>query len=175
MKTTLRFFLDSDYVEEVENNNWLYLLCLNKIEADGFVAIPRVGEKVTFSDICIPDFSDTYKEDCDTICETIENIISSAFWGFLVVDVHYSIEGDENFVEVFVIPLFDEDDEDEEAIGRDCENCEFAEECMRAATEKEVDEDEFDEEPVSPAVLSDHERNPNFKYKSNTSGVESLF
>ena len=47
MKTLLRFFLSERYLSNNDiENDWYGELCLNKIEDNGYVVIPRIGDTV---------------------------------------------------------------------------------------------------------------------------------
>ena len=139
MKTLLRFFLDESCVSHDGENNYGEL-CLNKIEDNGYVVIPRIGDTVVLDYDCIPDYSTIYKDEAEKIEDFICGVIRDCRH-FCVVDVEHIINLEGNYVDVFLYPE-DEDDEDTEDCNDKCENgpqCldyEFADECLLDAEEE---------------------------------------
>ena len=139
MKTLLRFFLDESCVSHDGENNYGEL-CLNKIEDNGYVVIPRIGDTVVLDYDCIPDYSTIYKDEAEKIEDFICGVIRDCRH-FHVVDVEHIINLESNYVDVFLYPE-DEDDEDTEDCDDRCENgpqcldCEFADECLLDAEEE---------------------------------------
>ena len=139
MKTLLRFFLDESCVSHDGENNYGEL-CLNKIEDNGYVVIPRIGDTVVLDYDCIPDYSTIYKDEAEKIEDFICGVIRDCRH-FHVVDVEHIINLEGNYVDVFLYPE-DEDDEDTEDCDDRCENgpqcldCEFADECLLDAEEE---------------------------------------
>ena len=139
MKTLLRFFLDESCVSHDGENNYGEL-CLNKIEDNGYVVIPRIGDTVILDYDCIPDYSTIYKGEAEKIEDFICGVIGDCRH-FCVVDVEHIINLEGNYVDVFLYPE-DEDDEDTEDCDDRCENdpqcldCEFADECLLDAEEE---------------------------------------
>ena len=139
MKTLLRFFLDESCVSHDGENNYGEL-CLNKIEDNGYVVIPRIGDTVVLDYDCIPDYSTIYKDEAEKIEDFIYGVIRDCRH-FCVVDVEHIINLESNYVDVFLYPE-DEDDEDTEDCDDRCENgpqcldCEFADECLLDAEEE---------------------------------------
>ena len=170
MKTLLRFFLDESCVSHDGENNYGEL-CLNKIEDNGYVVIPRIGDTVVLDYDCIPDYSTIYKDEAEKIEDFICGVIGDCRH-FCVVDVEHIINLEGNYVDVFLYPE-DEDDEDTKDCDDKCENgpqCldyEFADECLLDA-----------EEEKQLSHLS-RERNQLFNYskqkKRNNSDVETLY
>ena len=170
MKTLLRFFLDESCVSHDGENNYGEL-CLNKIEDNGYVVIPRIGDTIVLDYDCIPDYSTIYKDEAEKIEDFICGVIRDCRH-FCVVDVEHIINLEGNYVDVFLYPE-DEDDEDSEDRDDRCENdpqcldCEFADECLLDA-----------EEEKQLSHLS-RERNQLFDYskqkKRNNSDVETLY
>ena len=170
MKTLLRFFLDESCVSHDGENNYGEL-CLNKIEDNGYVVIPRIGDTVILDYDCIPDYSTIYKGEAEKIEDFICGVIGDCRH-FCVVDVEHIINLEGNYVDVFLYPE-DEDDEDTEDCDDRCENdpqcldCEFADECLLDA-----------EEEKQLSHLS-REHNQFFDYskqkKRNNSDVETLY
>ena len=170
MKTLLRFFLDESCVSHDGENNYGEL-CLNKIEDNGYVVIPRIGDTVVLDYDCIPDYSTIYKDEAEKIEDFICGVIGDCRH-FCVVDVEHIINLEGNYVDVFLYPE-DEDDEDTKDCDDKCENgpqCldyEFADECLLDA-----------EEEKQLSHLS-RERNQLFDYskqkKRNNSDVETLY
>ena len=172
MKTLLRFFLSECYLSNNDiENDWYGELCLNKIEDNGYVVIPRIGDTVVLDYDCIPDYSTIYKDEAEKIEDFIYGVIRN-YRHFYVVDVEHMINLESNYVNVFLYPE-DEDDEDTEDCDDKCENgpqCldyEFADECLLDA-----------EEEKQLSHLS-RERNQLFDYskqkKRNNSDVETLY
>ena len=170
MKTLLRFFLDESCVSHDGENNYGEL-CLNKIEDNGYVVIPRIGDTVVLDYDCIPDYSTIYKDEAEKIEDFFYGVIRDCRH-FHVVDVEHMINLESNYVDVFLYPE-DEDDEDTKDCDDKCENgpqCldyEFADECLLDA-----------EEEKQLSHLS-RERNQLFDYskqkKRNNSDVETLY
>ena len=170
MKTLLRFFLDESCVSHDGENNYGEL-CLNKIEDNGYVVIPRIGDTVVLDYDCIPDYSTIYKDEAEKIEDFICGVIGDCRH-FCVVDVEHIINLEGNYVDVFLYPE-DEDDEDTKDCDDKCENgpqCldyEFADECLLDA-----------EEEKQLSHLS-REHNQFFDYskqkKRNNSDVETLY
>ena len=139
MKTLLRFFLDESCVSHDGENNYGEL-CLNKIEDNGYVVIPRIGDTVILDYDCIPDYSTIYKGEAEKIEDFICGVIGDCRH-FCVVDVEHIINLESNYVDVFLYPK-DEDDEDTEDCDDRCENgpqCldyKFADECLLDAEEE---------------------------------------
>ena len=139
MKTLLRFFLDESCVSHDGENNYGEL-CLNKIEDNGYVVIPRIGDTVVLDYDCIPDYSTIYKDEAEKIEDFICGVIGDCRH-FCVVDVEHIINLEGNYVDVFLYPE-DEDDEDTKDCDDKCENgpqCldyEFADECLLDAEEE---------------------------------------
>lgn len=173
MKTLLRFFLAESCVSHDDENSYGEL-CLNKIEDNGYVVIPRIGDTVILDYDCIPDYSIVYKDNVQEIEEFIAGVIGDCR-RFFVADVEHVINLESNYVDVFLYPD-DEDDEDDECI-ENCENCtqcfdcEFADECQRDK-EEEAEENQL-------SHLSGLEHNQLFDYskqkKRNNSDVETLY
>ena len=172
MKTLLRFFLSECYLSNNDiENDWYGELCLNKIEDNGYVVIPRIGDTVVLDYDCIPDYSTIYKDEAEKIEDFIYGVIRDCRH-FYVVDVEHMINLESNYVDVFLYPE-DEDDEDTEGCDDRCENgpqCldyEFADECLLDA-----------EEEKQLSHLS-REHNQFFDYskqkKRNNSDVETLY
>ena len=172
MKTLLRFFLSECYLSNNDiENDWYGELCLNKIEDNGYVVIPRIGDTVVLDYDCTPDYSTIYKDEAEKIEDFICGVIRDCRH-FHVVDVEHIINLESNYVDVFLYPE-DEDDEDTEDCDDRCENgpqcldCEFADECLLDA-----------EEENQLSHLS-RERNQLFDYnkqkKRNNSDVETLY
>ena len=141
MKTLLRFFLSECYLSNNDiENDWYGELCLNKIEDNGYVVIPRIGDTVVLDYDCIPDYSTIYKDEAEKIEDFIYGVIRN-YRHFYVVDVEHMINLESNYVNVFLYPE-DEDDEDTEDCDDKCENgpqCldyEFADECLLDAEEE---------------------------------------
>ena len=141
MKTLLRFFLSECYLSNNDiENDWYGELCLNKIEDNGYVVIPRIGDTVVLDYDCIPDYSTIYKDEAEKIEDFICGVIRDCRH-FHVVDVEHIINLESNYVDVFLYPE-DEDDEDTEDCDDRCENgpqCldyEFADECLLDAEEE---------------------------------------
>ena len=141
MKTLLRFFLSERYLSNNDiENDWYGELCLNKIEDNGYVVIPRIGDTVVLDYDCIPDYSTIYKDEAEKIEDFICGVIRDCRH-FHVVDVEHIINLESNYVDVFLYPE-DEDDEDTEDCDDRCENgpqCldyEFADECLLDAEEE---------------------------------------
>ena len=141
MKTLLRFFLSECYLSNIDiEDNWYGELCLNKIEDNGYVVIPRIGDTVVLDYDCIPDYSTIYKDEAEKIEDFICGVIRDCRH-FCVVDVEHIINLEGNYVDVFLYPE-DEDDEDTEDCDDKCENgpqCldyEFADECLLDAEEE---------------------------------------
>ena len=170
MKTLLRFFLDESCVSHDGENNYGEL-CLNKIEDNGYVVIPRIGDTVVLDYDCIPDYSTIYKDEAEKIEDFICGVIGDCRH-FCVVDVEHIINLEGNYVDVFLYPE-DEDDEDTKDCDDKCENgpqCldyEFADECLLDA-----------EEEKQLSHLS-REHNQFFDYSKqknrNNSDVETLY
>ena len=117
MKTLLRFFLSERYLSNNDiENDWYGELCLNKIEDNGYVVIPRIGDTVVLDYDCIPDYSTIYKDEAEKIEDFICGVIRDCRH-FHVVDVEHMINLESNYVDVFLYPE-DEDDEDTE----DCDD-----------------------------------------------------
>ena len=172
MKTLLRFFLSERYLSNNDiENDWYGELCLNKIEDNGYVVIPRIGDTVVLDYDCIPDYSTIYKDEAEKIEDFICGVIRDCRH-FHVVDVEHMINLESNYVDVFLYPE-DEDDEDTEDCddksenGPQCLDYEFADECLLDA-----------EEEKQLSHLS-RERNQLFDYskqkKRNNSDVETLY
>ena len=172
MKTLLRFFLSERYLSNNDiENDWYGELCLNKIEDNGYVVIPRIGDTVVLDYDCIPDYSTIYKDEAEKIEDFICGVIRDCRH-FCVVDVEHIINLESNYVDVFLYPK-DEDDEDTEDCDDRCENgpqcldCECADECLLDA-----------EEEKQLSHLS-REHNQFFDYskqkKRNNSDVETLY
>lgn len=143
MKTLLRFFLSECYLSNIDiENDWYGELCLNKIEDNGYVVIPRIGDTVVLDYDCIPDYSTIYKDEAEKIEDFICDVIRDCRH-FYVVDVEHIINLESNYVDVFLYPE-DEDDEDTEDCDDRCENCthhfdcDFAGECLRNAEENQL-------------------------------------
>ena len=136
MKTLLRFFLDESCVSHDGENNYGEL-CLNKIEDNGYVVIPRIGDTVVLDYDCIPDYSIIHKDNAQEIEKFITDVIGDCR-RFFVADVEHVLNLESNYVDVFVTPC-DEDDDDYEECDDRCENythhfdCNFAGECLRNA------------------------------------------
>ena len=76
MKTLLRFFLSECYLSNNDiENDWYGELCLNKIEDNGYVVIPRIGDTVVLDYDCIPDYSIIHKDNAQEIEEFITDVI----------------------------------------------------------------------------------------------------
>ena len=141
MKTLLRFFLDESCVSHDGENNYGEL-CLNKIEDNGYVVIPRIGDTVILDYDCIPDYSTIYKGEAEKIEDFICGVIGDCRH-FCVVDVEHIINLESNYVDVFLYPK-DEDDEDTEDCddryenGPQCLDYKFAGECLRNAEENQL-------------------------------------
>ena len=172
MKTLLRFFLSERYLSNNDiENDWYGELCLNKIEDNGYVVIPRIGDTVVLDYDCIPDYSTIYKDEAEKIEDFICGVIRDCRH-FHVVDVEHMINLESNYVDVFLYPE-DEDDEDTEDCddksenGPQCLDYEFADECLLDA-----------EEEKQLSHLS-REHNQFFDYskqkKRNNSDVETLY
>ena len=141
MKTSLRFFLSECYLSNNDiENDWYGGLCLNKIEDNGYVVIPRIGDTVVLDYDCIPDYSTIYKDEAEKIEDFIYGVIRD-YRHFYVVDVEHMINLESNYVNIFLYPE-DEDDEDTEDCDDRCENgpqCldyKFADECLLDAEEE---------------------------------------
>lgn len=141
MKTSLLFFLSECYLSNNDiENDWYGELCLNKIEDNGYVVIPRIGDTVVLDYDCIPDYSTIYKDEAEKIEDFIYGVIRDCRH-FYVVDVEHMINLESNYVYVFLYPE-DEDDEDTEDCDDRCENgpqCldyKFADECLLDAEEE---------------------------------------
>ena len=141
MKTLLRFFLSECYLSNNDiENDWYGELCLNKIEDNGYVVIPRIGDTVVLDYDCIPDYSTIHKDEAEKIEDFIYGVIRDCRH-FYVVDVEHMINLESNYDDVFLYPE-DEDDEDTEGCDDRCENgpqcldCEFADECLLDAEEE---------------------------------------
>ena len=141
MKTLLRFFLSECYLSNNDiENDWYGELCLNKIEDNGYVVIPRIGDTVVLDYDCIPDYSTIYKDEAEKIEDFICGVIRDCRH-FHVVDVEHIINLESNYVDVFLYPE-DEDDEDTEDCddksenGPQCLDYEFADECLLDAEEE---------------------------------------
>ena len=170
MKTLLRFFLDESCVSHDGENNYGEL-CLNKIEDNGYVVIPRIGDTVILDYDCIPDYSTIYKGEAEKIEDFICGVIGDCRH-FCVVDVEHIINLESNYVDVFLYPK-DEDDEDTEDCDDRCENSpqcldyKFAGECLRNAEENQL------------SHLSGREHNQFFDYSKqknrNNTDVETLY
>lgn len=171
MKTLLRFFLSERYLSNNDiENDWYGELCLNKIEDNGYVVIPRIGDTVILDYDCIPDYSTIYKDEAEKIEDFICGVIGDCRH-FYVVDVEHVINLESNYVDVFVTPC-DEDDDYEECDDR-CENythrfdCDFAGECLRNTEENQL------------SHLSGREHNQFFDYSKqenrNNTDVETLY
>ena len=141
MKTLLRFFLSERYLSNNDiENDWYGELCLNKIEDNGYVVIPRIGDTVVLDYDCIPDYSTIYKDEAEKIEDFIRGVMGDCRH-FYVVDVEHIINLESNYVDVFLYPE-DEDDEDTEDCddksenGPQCLDYEFADECLLDAEEE---------------------------------------
>ena len=141
MKTLLRFFLSECYLSNNDiESDWYGELCLNKIEDNGYVVIPRIGDTVVLDYDCIPDYSIIHKDNAQEIEEFITDVIGDCR-RFFVADVEHVLNLESNYVDVFLYPE-DEDDEDTEDCDDRCENgpqcldCEFADECLLDAEEE---------------------------------------
>ena len=148
MKTLLRFFLAEECNSLYNDGNRYGELCLNKIEDNGYVVIPRMGDTVTFDYDCIPDYSIIYKDEAKEIENFICDVIGDCR-RFYVAYVEHIINLESNYVDVFVIPcdeddVEDDDDDDYEECDDRCENCtnrfdrDFAGECLRNAEENQL-------------------------------------
>ena len=176
MKTLLRFFLSECYLSNNDiENDWYGELCLNKIEDNGYVVIPRIGDTVVLDYDCIPDYSIIHKDNAQEIEEFITDVIGDCR-RFFVADVEHVLNLESNYVDVFVIPCDEDDDEDDddyEECDDRCENythrfdCDFAGECLRNAEENQL------------SHLSGREHNQLFDYSKqenrNNTDVETLY
>lgn len=173
MKTLLLFFLSECYLSNNDSeNDWYGELCLNKIEDNGYVVIPRIGDTVVLDYDCIPDYSTIYKDEAEKIEDFIYDVIRDCRH-FYVVNVEHMINLESNYVTVFLYPE-DEDDEDTEDCDDRCENgpqcldCEFADERLLDA-----------EEENQLSHLLGREHNQLFDYSKqenrNNTDVETLY
>lgn len=173
MKTLLLFFLSECYLSNNDSeNDWYGELCLNKIEDNGYVVIPRIGDTVVLDYDCIPDYSTIYKDEAEKIEDFIYDVIRDCRH-FYVVNVEHMINLESNYVTVFLYPE-DEDDEDTEDCDDRCENgpqcldCEFADERLLDA-----------EEENQLSHLLGREHNQFFDYSKqenrNNTDVETLY